>query len=121
MKTANKFKSKGQRILGSSPHSMKDFLEDKSNKNVQMHKTTESQKRNYSDTQNHKYTVAQKSNDTKPDSEKVERIHVQIKKELSDKLIELVYFRKRNQNKEATRRKIIEQALEEYFKKNRPQ
>ena len=131
----DRFKQKGKSILDSRPNSMKDFLEDQ--KVTQMHKdaitllhkTTESQKHNCNNIQDtsvqkHKYTSAQNSNytntqnpkepnrDTGP--ERLERIHVQIRKDLADKLVEMVYARKR-EGKKATQRLIIEQALEEYF------
>ena len=52
--------------------------------------------------------------------EAVERIHVQIRKDLADKLIKMVYARKREgkvKKRNASQRQIIEQALEEYFAK----
>jgi hypothetical protein len=126
---------------------MKDFLEDQ--KNTQMHKdaiaqlpkTSKSQKLNCTDTQNskdafaqkHKYAPAQNRNYTKTQCsnegkgsnrnsgpEALERIHVQIRKDLADKLIEMVYARKREgklAKRKASQRQIIEQALEEYFAK----
>ena len=50
--------------------------------------------------------------------EQLERLHIQIRKGLSDKLIELVYKRKRNpeiSRNKSTQRAIIEESLEEYF------
>jgi hypothetical protein len=143
----DRFKIKGQSILNDSrPNSMKDFLEDQ--KDTQMHKdaiaqsqkTSKSQKHNPTNTQNpkdafaqkHKYALAQNRNYTnaqdshkkseKNDSvpEELERIHVQIRKDLADKLIEMVYAQKREgklAKRKASQRHIIEQALKEYFEK----
>jgi hypothetical protein len=141
----DRFKLKGQSILNdSTPNSMKDFLEDQ--KDTQMHKdaiaqlpkTTKPQKLNPTNTQNafaqkHKYAPAQNRNYTKTQSsnalkksnrntgsEELERIHVQIRKDLADKLIEMVYTRKREgklAKRKASQRHIIEQALKEYFEK----
>jgi hypothetical protein len=110
---------------------------------VQLRKTTDPQNHNYSSSlkrynthaQKHKDEIAQNSIYAKtqrspedyksvaikdPEVEAVERIHVQIRKELANKLIEMVYRRKRDgrsAKRKATQRQIIEQALEEYFAK----
>jgi hypothetical protein len=117
-----RFKKKGQSILGSRPNSMRDFLEDQQDAQMhkdaitQSHKATESQRRNYANAQNRNYT--QNPNEPNQDTgpEELERIHVQIRKDLADKLIEIVYVQKR-EGKKATQRRIIEQALKEYFAK----
>ena len=135
-----RFKSKGTSILHTGkdrPDSMHEFLreaderpksmDDKICINLQknrdeiakIRKNTLAHKQQYVNTQN----LAEKnepslSRDT--ESETVERIHVQIRKELADKLLELVYARKREgklKKSNATQRHIIEQALEEYFEK----
>ena len=109
-----KFKSKGSDILkapNSGPGSMNEFLESKPDKDaqkpndtiVQLHKSTDSQKRNTAFAQNHKNISAQNSICTNTQKlkkvyksadinnpEPVERIHVQIRKDLADKLIEMV-------------------------------
>jgi hypothetical protein len=118
----DRFKLKGQSILNSRPNSMKDFLEDQ--KDTQMHKdaiaqlqkNTKPQKHKSANVQNRNYTKPQNSNGSDRDTDKLERIHVQIRKDLADKLAEMVYVQKR-EGKKATQRLIIEQALEEYFKK----
>jgi hypothetical protein len=132
-----KFKSKGSDILKaqkSGPSSMNEFLEDIPEKTPQMQEYSVAQLRKTTDPQNHNFTSAQNRNDTKPQSpdenkysapknmepEAVERIHVQIRKDLVDKLIEMVYERKREgklAKRKASQRQIIEQALEEYFAK----
>jgi hypothetical protein len=120
----DRFKQKGQSILDSRPNSMRDFLEDQKDTQMhqdtitQLHKTIESQKHQGAIAQSRNYTKPQNSNGSDPDTapEELERIHVQIRKDLADKLIEMVYVRKR-EGKKATQRHIIEQALQEYFKK----
>ena len=120
MKKKDRFKQKGQNILNSRPSSMRDFLEDPKDAQMhkgaiaQLHKISKPQKHKSADVQNLNYT--QNSNGTERDNDKLERIHVQIRKDLADKLIEMVYVRKR-QGKKATQRHIIEQALKEYFAK----
>jgi hypothetical protein len=133
----DRFKKKGQSILDSRPNNMKDFLESQQDTQMhkdaiaQLHKTTETQKHNCNNIQDafvqkHKYTTAQNRNYTNTQNsngsnqntgpEEVERIHVQITKQLADKLFAQIYARKR-EGKKATQRHIIEQALEEYFAK----
>jgi len=48
------------------------------------------------------------------------RLHVHIKQDLANKVLELVYRRKRNHKtkKEASQRAIIEEALRMYFKED---
>ena len=116
----DKFKKMGQSILNSAPNSMKDFLEDQKDTQMQKdtiaksNKTTKPQKHKSANVQSRNYTES--SNGSERDNDKLERIHVQIRKDLADKLIEMVYVRKR-EGKKATQRHIIEQALEEYFEK----
>ena len=130
-----KFKSKGSNILKAQkagPSSMNEFLEDNPEKIAQIQKDSVTQLCKTTDSQNNNFTSAQNRNDTKtqtPDENKysapknmepeaVERIHVQIRKDLADKLIEMVYARKREgkvKKRKASQRQIIEQALEEYF------
>ena len=138
-----KFKSKGSDILkapSTSPGSMNEFLENKTGKYaqkpdgtiVQLHKSTDSQKRNTAFAQNHKSKIAQNNICTNTQNSKkryksadinnpeaVERIHVHIRKDLADKLIETVYTLKceGKSKRKASQRHIIEQALEAYFDK----
>ena len=85
---------------------------------TQLHKTTDTQKHKNTLAQNRNYTNTQSPKEPNQETgpERLERIHVQIRKDLADKLIEMVYVRKR-QGKKATQRHIIEQALKEYFAK----
>ena len=113
---------------------MDEFLEDKPAKTAQIQKGSIAQLCKNTDPQNHNLTNVQNRNDAitqissenkdsetknvKPEA--VERIHVQIRKDLADKLIEMVYSRKREgklAKRKASQRHIIEQALEEYFAK----
>ena len=121
----DRFKQKGQSILNSRPNSMKDFLDGQ--QDTQMHKdaitqlpkATESQKHKYTPAQNRNYTNTHSPMEPNRDTEELERIHVQIRKDLADKLVEMVYAQKRKgkSKRRATQRHIIEQALEEYFEK----
>jgi flagellar motor switch/type III secretory pathway protein FliN len=119
----DKFKQKGKSILDDSrPNSMKDFLEGQKDAQIlkdaitQLPKTTESQKQKYAPAQNRNYTKTQNSNGSNQDTVDLERIHVQIRKELADKLFGQIYAQK-CKGKKATQRHIIEKALEEYFEK----
>jgi len=125
MKKKDRFKQKGQSIL-SGPNSMKDFLEDQ--KDTQMQKdtiaksniTTKPQIHKSANVKSRNYTESQNADGSGRDNDNLERIHVQIRKDLADKLIEMVYSRKREgklAKRKASQRHIIEQALEEYFAK----
>jgi len=111
--TENRFKSKAKNILKNSPQSMKEFLEN----------STENPNKN-GDVQIHK--CAKPQIPTSPDADEppqsTVRLHVHIRQDLADKLLELVFNRKRNHNhkikKEASQRAIIEESLEMYFEKN---
>ena len=136
-RNTGKFKSKGSDILKSKagPNNMNEFLEDKPAKITQMQKTSATQLCKTADPQKHNLTSVQYRKDTKTqissdenknsvteniEPEAVERIHVQIRKDLADQLIEMVYARKREgkvKKRDASQRYIIEQALEEYFAK----
>ena len=121
----DKFKKKGQSILNSAPNSMKDFLEDQKDTQMQKdaiaksHKTTKPQIHKSANVQSRNYTESQNADGSERDNDKLERIHVQIRKDLADKLMEMVYARKRKgkSKRNASQRHIIENALEEYFEK----
>ena len=129
-----KFKSKGISILkGSSagPKSMTEFLAHPEEIDTLDHR------RKVADVQKHNGTPAQKHNFRQSgqpripedsssitnqledlDHNEITRIHVHIRKDLADKLVEAVFYRKRDrscQRKDATQRVIIEQALETWF------
>ena len=116
-KKAEKFKIKGTNILKEQqarPNSMKDFLNDpptEYEKDTQPHKNTTLQL--------HKITNPKKYSVIEVEREELGRLHVQIKQDLLDRLLDLVFKRKRNpkiKNQIATQRAIIEEALENYFK-----
>ena len=132
--TKGKFKSKGASILKakkSGPDSMTEFLEDPTSQK------TAGQSSAGPDAQNHNNAIAQTHTSAKakthkthannttealesnqPTPENIERLHVHIRKDLADELLEMVFKRKcdrKMKKKEATQRVIIEEALEEYF------
>jgi hypothetical protein len=121
MKTdANKFRLKGEDILKketSRPQSINSFLNDQKEVQVpsdaQKHKIQEPQRCRDANPQIHNSTLAQLSK-FGAHVDAVERIHVQIRKDLADRLIKMVYSRKLSK-KRASQRGIIEQALEEFF------
>ena len=128
---ANKFKSKGTAILsgaGRRPNSIGDFLQDitdETRKDALLRKTSKPPLDQFSDPQLHASTDPQllKSIDQGNSSNTgkaalLGRLHIEIRQDLAERLLELVYQRKRNPNikgKVATQRAIIEEALEQYF------
>ena len=129
-KSNERFKSRGAKILrsrSSGPLSMKEFLEypGKGNAAEQSQISEETQNHRSTPAQGHAATI---SNEKAPEQLSVTtnpsiavRLHVQIRKDLADKLIEAVYLRKRDsphKKNAATQRIIIEEALEHYFQEN---
>ena len=127
-RTAGKFKSKGANILKGQqlrPNNMEDFLKDTQKRNhtiPQTHESTNPQKHNstnehFPQTTNyqiHKTPIYQK--------EDLGRLHIQIRQDLIEKLLDTVFKRKRDRkikNRSATQRAIIEEALEKYFMQER--
>jgi hypothetical protein len=129
-----KFKSKGVSILKGSPtgpKSMTEFLAhpeemDMLNNscniaNVQRHNGTPAQKHSSQPSGQPRIpedsrSVTNQIEDLDP--VEITRIHVHIRKDLADKLVEAVFNRKRDRSfkrKDATQRVIIEQALETWF------
>ena len=132
--TKGKFKSKGASILKArrlSPESMTEFLKEPTIRPPAGLSSV------YPDAQNHKNVIAQehipakatirkvnadikseKFESNRPTSEKFERLHVHIRKDLADELLEMVFKRKcdrKMKKHQATQRVTIEEALEEYF------
>ena len=98
---AEKFKLMGENILKNrNPDTMEGFLkEPEPPKNPQIH--------NYTNTHLHKST-----------STDLARLHIQIRQNLVDRLVDEVFIRKRDPNinhHDATQRAIIEEALELFF------
>jgi len=126
-KTAGKFKSKAASILlnqNSRPDSMEDFL-----KKTQLHKNTSAQLYDNIETNPHNFTNEDLPKSTNgqmhiPSNAQNElgRIHIQIRQDLMEKLLDMVFKRKRDRkikNQNATQRAIIEEALEMYFMQDR--
>ena len=113
-----KFRQKSNSLLMDikSPSCMKDFFnngQDPTLLNKSNNMPSEKDIHKPASTQNH----------INPE-EQLERLHIQIRKGLSDKLIELVYKRKRNpeiSRNKSTQRAIIEESLEEYFSRHATQ
>ena len=123
-RTAGKFKSKGANILKgqqSGPNSMEDFLKDtqkRKNTNAQFYETTNPQKQNSTNEHFPRATNHQIHRTTKDRKEELGRLHIQIRQDLIEKLLDAVFKRKRDhkvKNRKATQRAIIEEALEKYF------
>ena len=123
MTAKDEFTEKGHSILKGSAYSMRDFIEDRPT-NGQMHKETSAQVHSTAKPQIHSDVKPQMCKDTiaqncKPEAhvDAVERIHVQIRKDLAARLIQMVYSRKLSK-KRASQRSIIEQALKEFFERH---
>jgi hypothetical protein len=122
--TANKFKSKAEKILRreeSGFNSMQDFL-----KNTQLRKSTitdlpnntNAQIQNLTNAHLPKSTNIQMHMTSKVQVEELGRLHIQIRQDLIEKLLDTVFKRKRDRkvkNRKATQRAVIEEALEMYF------
>ena len=108
MRKTDKFRSTGKNILrgqDASPNSVEDFLND--SPGVYLHKSPFTQKQNSANAQTRW-------------QEKLGRIHIQIRQDLAESLLRLVYKRKSDPNikgRRATQRGIIEEALESYLKR----
>lgn len=105
MTKAEHFRKKGTSILRDKPDGIGDFLNDSSlrDENTHLHISTEPQ-----------------FHMIKVPKEESGRLHVQIRKALIDKLMEVVYKRKadpKTKRKSATQRAIIEEALVVLFDK----
>ena len=123
-KNTDKFKNKGRAILNgkeSLPNSVKDFIKDASgfpghgegrskDANTHLHVPMKPQ--------SPKTVESQNLEPPKPDMEPLGRLHIEIRQDLMDQLLELVFQRKRDPNikgRAATQRGIIEEALQYYF------
>ncbi len=95
------FKSKADNILNTSPRSIQELLDGPPGKGRK------------------KETVQSKN--IPPDNSKgCTRVHVHIRLDLANKMLDLVYERKKrgyHKKKDASQRAIIEEALEYYFQK----
>ena len=122
-KTAGKFKSKAASILEgpkSKPDGMDAFI-----KNTRLHKTTNTQLHKNSEPKIHNLTIQDlpkptngQTHITSNAQNELGRLHVQIRQDLIEKLLDTVFKRKcdrKIKNRNATQRAIIEEALEKYF------
>ena len=104
----DQFRSTGKNILSGQdvrPNSVEDFLND--SPDVYLHKSPFTQKQNSANAHN----LCQ---------ENLGRIHMQVRHDIAETLLKLVYKRKSDpkiKGKRATQRAIIEEALELYFKR----
>ena len=130
-KAKSTFKQKATDILKANAGigNIGEFLETPGTKkgHINNHPPTNENKRRSTNAQIHIVPNTEKTNidkyglisSTEDHSEnRLVRIHVHIRKDLADRLIEEVYLRKRNSQinkKEATQRAIFEQALTDYF------
>ena len=117
---AEKFRVKGSKILKDQSFGIGTFLKDLYPKsgNAQIHKTTLPQKNTTTAGLIQDKTVDQSANMKK---ETLGRLHLQIRQDLFDRLLDTVFQRKRNpkyKGRDATQRSVIEEALEFYFKHN---
>ena len=119
-----KFKSKGENILRDHqpmPASMEDFLKDTQNLKdtiPQIQESANPQKRNSTDENLLRASNYQIHQPSKEQKHKACRLHIQIRQDLVDKLLDMVFKRKRNptvKNRDASQRAIIEDALDQYF------
>ena len=122
-RTAGKFKSKAANILEgqkSKPDGMDAFFKNTrlhNAANTQLHKTSELKIRNSTRDGLLIPTNGQIHITSKAQNE-LGRIHIQIRQDLIEKLLDRVFKRKRDRkikNRNATQRAIIEEALEMYF------
>ena len=108
IRKTDKFRSEGKNILSGQdvrPNSVEDFLND--SPDVYLHKSPFTRKQNSANAQTRW-------------QEKLGRIHIQIRQDLAESLLRLVYKRKSDPNikgRRATQRGIIEEALESYFRR----
>ena len=97
------FRAKGADILKDHVSGISDFLGDSLSRreNPQLHKPTMPQMH------------------TEPDTyEALGRLHLQVRRDLSEKLLDAVFKRKRNPQFKgrASQRSVVEDALEQYFR-----
>jgi hypothetical protein len=127
-KTVDKFKSKAASILSNQnlgPDSMEDFLKNtqkRKSTNTNLQETTNPQNHNPTNEQSPKATNGQIHKTSIDRKEELDRLHIQIRQDLMEKLLDTVFKRKRDRkikNRNATQRAIIEQALEMYFMQDR--
>ena len=123
---AEQFRAKGSNILNDQPFGIGDFLNDLPPRrvNTDMHRRTILQIRKPTIPQMDTSTVVAKQGEKVGRSpnignETLGRLHLQIRQDLIEKLLDAVFERKRDprfRGREATQRSVIEDALEHYFR-----
>jgi hypothetical protein len=123
-KNTDKFKIEGKAILNGKkplPNSVKDFIRDAAGAPDQlggMYKTTNTHLHDSRKPQPPKSTKGQNQDLSTPDAEPLGRLHIEIRQDLMDELLGMVFQRKRDpyiKGRAATQRGIIEEALQHYF------
>ena len=108
------FKAKGAEIL--KPHNMQDLINNP--QTTQLHKTTNAQNHIPGVPDSEEAPVQKPSQE----QEKLGRLHIQIRQDLIDRLLDMVFKRKRAPGatkRTASQRAIVEEALEQFLKANR--
>ena len=123
-KNTDKFKLEGKARLNGKkplPNSVKDFIKDTAGigfKPGVRGKTTNAHLHDSRKPQSPKSTKGQNQDSSTPDTEPLGRLHIEIRQDLMDQLLGLVFQRKRDpyiKGRAATQRGIIEEALQHYF------
>ena len=119
-----KFKSKVENVLkdqGPAPENMEDFLKDTQNHKdtiPQLPESVTSQMDHSTNENLLRATNYKMHKSPKEQKHKLCRLHIQIRQDLVDKLLDMVFKRKRNPDvrmRDASQRAIIEEALDHYF------
>ena len=120
-KNTDRFKNKGRAILGVReplPSSVADFIKDETETSDPAATTKYTNTHLRASSQIPSQSIESQSQDQpKPDMEPLGRLHIEIRQDLMDQLLELVFQRKRDpyiKGRAATQRGIIEEALQ-YF------
>ena len=121
-KNTDRFKNKGRAILGSReplPSSVEDFIKDETETSDPAATTKYTNTHLRASSQISSQSIESQSQDQpKPDMEPLGRLHIEIRQDLMDELLGLVFQRKRDpyiKGRAATQRGIIEEALQHYF------
>jgi hypothetical protein len=123
-KNTDKFKIEGKAILNGKkplPNSVKDFIRDADGshgESAARDKSTNTHLQVSREPQSPKPTKGQNQDLSTQDAEPLGRLHIEIRQDLMDQFLGLVYQRKRDpyiKGRAATQRGIIEEALQHYF------
>ena len=121
-KNTDRFKNRGRTILGVKkplPSSVEDFIKDETETSDPAATTKYTNTHFRASSQIPSQSIESQSQDQpKPDMEPLGRLHIEIRQDLMDELLGLVFQRKRDpyiKGRAATQRGIIEEALQHYF------